>query len=177
MMRLVAAAISFAVLAGCTPQINFNTELKGQTTVQGSPLGPVLSVFPQVGNFSNLNFDTNQDFKNNNADRFHVKSMKATAFTIKIVSPNNQDFSFLDSLEFAASAEGVAEKKVAGKTNIGSLGLAAPNPTLTLDLEDVELAPYVRANAFTISARGNGRQPSADTTLEANVKLTVGVGF
>jgi hypothetical protein len=176
-MTRLLSAIGFVVLTGCTPMVVFDTDLKGQATVQGSPLGQILNVFPQVGNFSNLDFNQNQDFKNNNADRMHVKSMKAKSFTIKIVSPNSQDFSFLDSLEFAVSAEGLSEAKVAGKTNIGSLGLAAPNPTLTLDVEDTDLSAYVRANAFTITSRGNGRQPAQDVTLEANVKFSVGVGF
>lgn len=60
-----------------------------------------------------MNFDQNQDFKNNNAQRSAVKSMKVKSFTLRIASPANQDFSFLDSIEFAAQADGVPEQKVA----------------------------------------------------------------
>lgn len=162
--------------SACGP-IMFSTELKGQATVQGSTLGQLLSVFPQVGGFADLNFDQNADFQNNKAQRQHVKSMKATSFTITIASPNSQDYAFLDSIEFAAKADGVAEAKIASKSNIGSLGLAAPNPTLTLDVESTDLSAFVRAPTMTIISRGTGRQPSQDTTLEAKVKFDVGVGL
>lgn len=121
--RLLALWVVLA-FTGCGP-IMFSTDLKGQATVQGSALGQLLSVFPQVGGFADLNFDQNADFKNNNAQRQHVKSMKATSFTITIVSPNSQDYAFLDSIEFAAKADGVAEQKAGAVIARSAEGLRA----------------------------------------------------
>jgi hypothetical protein len=162
-------------LSACGP-ITFTAGLKGEAQLQGSPLGSLLSVFPQVGNFTNLDFNENQDFKNNNAARERVKSMTVTSFTIRISSPNDQDFSFLDSLEFFAKTDG-QEAKIAGKTNIGALNLAAPNPTLVMDVESVDLSPFVRAATMSITVKGTGRQPPKDTTLSADAKFLVGVGL
>lgn len=175
-MRTLTLSLFALCASGCGP-ITFTADLKGQAQLQGNPLASVLSVFPQVGSFANLDFDQNQDFKNNNAQRAAVKTMKASSFTLRVVSPNDQDFSFLDSIEFWAKADGVPEAKVAGKANIGALGLTAPNPVLTLDVETTELAPFVRAPAMTLTVKGTGRQPAKDTTLEADVKFLVGVGF
>ena len=175
MTRLLLPTALLA-LTGCGP-INFIAKLNGDATLQGSALGNLLSVFPQVSSFSNLDFDSNQDFKNNQTTRTHVKTMRATRFSLRISSPDTQDFDFLDSLEFYAAADGVPEQKVAGKSNIRSLNLAAPNPTLNLDLEQVDLAPFLRAPTMSLTVRGTGRQPPQDTTLRADAEFIVGVGL
>ena len=173
-MRLPLIVASLFITA-CGP-ITFSTSLKGDATIQGSVVGQLLSNFPQAASFANVDFSQNQDFKNNNTSRDKVKSMKVTALTLKITSPNSQDFSFLDSLQFDVKAAG-KQQKIASKTGIAALGLAAPNPTLTLDLVDTDLGEYVRASDFSIVTSGNGRQPAQDTKLEINVEFLVGVGL
>lgn len=175
MVRVASLVVAGVVLSACGP-VPFSTQLKGETVVEGSPLGAVLAAFPQVGGFANLDFNANEDFKNNDTTRELVKTMKVTSFTLRIVSPADQDFRFLETLEFAVRS-GDLEQKIAGKTGIDALPLSAPNPTLTLDLVDTELAQFVRAPSMSIISRGTGRQPAQDTRLEATVKFTVGVGL
>ena len=163
------------LLTACGP-ITFTTSMKGEAVIEGSTLGQFFNVFPQLGGFANIDFDTNQDFKNNNADRDHVKSMKVTALTLRIVSPSTQDFGFLETLEFAVKS-GDLEQKMASKTGIDGLPLQAPNPTLELDLINADIGAFVRASSMTIVTRGTGRQPAQDTRLEATVKFLVGVGL
>lgn len=159
--------------AACGP-LPFSTQTKGEAVIQGSPLGQFFNVFPPLSGFANLDFDQNQDFKNNDANRTLVKSMKVTSFTLRVVSPSTQDFSFMQSLEFAVKS-GDREQKIASKDGIDMLGLAAPNPTLKLDVVDVELADFVHAPTFSIITRGTGHQPPEETRLEATVKFLVGV--
>jgi hypothetical protein len=161
------------VLTGCGPLV-FGTELKGEAVIEGSALGQVFNVFPQFGGFATIDFDQSQDFKNNHTSRDKVKTMKLTSLKLRIVSPPTQDYAFLDSLEFAVKA-GDKEQKIASKTGIAALGLAAPNPTLTLDVVDAELAEFVHAATMTIITRGAGRQPAQETRLEATVKFQVGL--
>lgn len=168
-------AVFALVLTGCG-NFTFTTQLKGEASIQGSPLGGVLNVFPQLGSFSNINFDQNQDFKNNDARRDMVKETKCTSFAIRIVSPSDQDFAFLESLEFAVKS-GDTETVIARKTGINTLGLKAPNPTLILDLPGEDISQHVRAENFTIISRATGRQPNQDVSLEATVKFLVGVGL
>ncbi len=162
-------------LTACGP-LTFSTEMTGNATIAGSPLGQFFSAFPQAASFASIDFNQNQDFKNNNTSRDKVKTTKVTALSLKITSPNSQDFGFLDSLEVSVKA-GDKTQKIATKTDIASLGLAAPNPTLNLDLIDADLAEYVRSSAFSIITSGSGRQPAQDTQIEINVKFLVGVGL
>lgn len=166
---LVSAAILFCTACGPLP---FTTTIKGEAVVQGSPLGQFFNVFPPLSGFSNLDFDQNQDFKNNDANRAAVKTMKVTSFDLRIVSPASQDFSFMQTLEFDVKA-GDKEQKVAGKTGIDMLGLMAPNPTLKLDVVDVDLSEFIHAANFSIITRGTGHQPPEDTRLEATVKFAI----
>ncbi|MFO0593763.1 MAG: hypothetical protein U0228_00595 [Myxococcaceae bacterium] len=175
-MRTLPALACLAALTACGP-ITFPAKLQGTADVEGSALGQLLSVFPQVGSFASLNFDENADFKNNKTTRDHVKSMRLTSLTVQIISPDTQDFSFLDSIEFDASADGLPTQRVASKANIGALGLKAPKPILVLDLDDVDVSPWVRAPTMTITTKGAGRQPGQTTRLEAKIDFIVGVGL
>ncbi len=165
----------FALLclaSACGP-LTFTTEVTGEGVVPGSALGGLLGTFPQLGNLANMNFDNNQDFQNNKVTRDHVQTVKVQKITLNIVSPNDQDFSFLDTLQFVART-GDTESVVAEKKNIAGLGLKAPNPTLTMDLLPVDLANYVKAPTMSLVMRGTGHQPGKDTKIDAVVKLEIG---
>jgi len=175
MLRHLLSVGSVVALTACGP-IPFETQVRGDAVITGSPLGQFFNVVPQLGGFANIDFDQNQDFKNNDATRANVKTMKLTSFTVRIVSPPEQDFRVLDSLEFAVKS-GDLEQKVAFKTGIGELQLPTPNPILTLDLVDTDVAAFVRSPSMTLISRGSGHQPAQDTRLEATVKFTVGLGL
>ncbi len=176
-MRSILLALAPVLFLGCGgPFVTFDAQMKGTATIQGSALGQLLGTFPQANGFTSIDFSNNQDFKNNNTSRDKVKSMRVTSLSLTITSPNNQDFRFLDSLEFSVKAGG-KEQKVATKTGIASLGLAAPNPTLNLDLIDADLAEYVRSSEFSIVTSGAGRQPAQDTQIEIDIRFSVGAGL
>ncbi len=169
--RLALLLAGGAWCAGCVP-FSFTAEVKGEGTVSGSPLGSVLTQFPQLNSLTNIDFSTNQDFKNNNTERSAVTSVTLQQMTLRITSPNSQDFAFLDSVQFVART-GENEALFAQKTDVASAKLKAPNPTLTLDLLRVDLAEYVRAPTMSIIMRGTGRQPPQDTTIEVDAKFNV----
>lgn len=176
-MRLtsVLSVCALLLLAGC-PAPGFVAEVKGETTVPGDPTGisTVLDAFPSIGSFSSLDFDQNQDFQNQGVTKDQVSSAKLQSLSLKILSPADQNFSFLDSLEFYAKT-GDQEVLVASKHNISSLGLKAPNPVLVLDVTDAELQPFITAPSMSISVRGKGRKPSKEVRLQVDVKLDVQV--
>lgn len=169
---LFAAAL---LLTGCGANV-FKTEVKGETTISGDPTGlqGLISVFPAIGSFTNIDFNQNQDFKNQGVSKDQVESVKVESITLKIVTPADQDFGFLESLEFFAHA-GDDEVQIASKSGINTLNLAAPNPVLNMDVKDAELQPFVTAPQMTISVKGKGRYPPRDTRLEATVRLRVEV--
>jgi hypothetical protein len=176
-MRLtsVLSVCALLSLVACASP-SFVAEVKGETTVPGDPTGisTILDAFPAIGSFSNLDFDQNQDFQNQGVTKDQVSSAKLKSLQLKVLSPADQDFSFLDSLEFYAKA-GDREVLVASKRNISSLGLKAPNPVLDMDLAGAELQPFITAPSMSISVRGKGRKPSREVRLQADVKLDVQV--
>ncbi len=162
---------ALGALSACGP-LQFDTEVKGTTVVTGSTLGGLLGVFPGLSGFSNLDFTENQDFKNNQTQRDHVTSVRLTSLQVKVTSPSDGDFAFLDSLQVYVRA-GDQESLVAEKTGVAALKLPAPNPVLTFDLLDLDLAKFVQQPTMGFLVRGKGRQPGRDTFLEATVKLRV----
>jgi hypothetical protein len=171
-MRAMILLVPLALTA-CGP-ITFDTQLSGQGTVAGSPLGALLDRFPTIGGLANIDFGQNQDFQSNKVTRDKVRSVKVTSLVARITSPSSADFGFIDSLELTAKAEGQPDVVFAKKENIPQTATRPPDASVTFDLLDVELAPYVRAPSTTLSLTGRGRQPAQDTTLEVTVKLRVG---
>ncbi len=176
-MRLTSVLSLCALLSllACGPP-TFVAEVKGETTVPAAPSGifTLLEAFPAIGSFSSLDFNQNQDFQNQGVTKEQVASAKLKSLRLKVLSPADQDFSFLDTLEFYAKA-GDQEVLVASKRNISSLGLKAPNPVLVLDVTDAELQPFITAPSMSITVRGRGRKPSKEVRLQADVKLNVQV--
>ncbi|QSQ19997.1 hypothetical protein JY651_32580 [Pyxidicoccus parkwayensis] len=164
-------------LAACAPS-SFTTVLKGESTVPAGPPGVVteLNAFPSISSFAGLDFDQNQDFKNQDVSKADVTSAKVTALTLRVLSPSDQDFAFLDSVEFFARA-GDRETRIAQAQNVSRLNLKPPNPTLTLDVDDVELQPFVSAPTMSIIVRGRGRMPDREVRLQAVVSIEVEDGL
>ncbi len=170
MARLLSSALVFA-LTGCGP-FTFGTEVKGESVVAGNLLAPPLNVFPSIGGMNDLDFNANREFQNDKVTRDRVTHVDVESVTFKILSPLDQDFSFLQSLQVVARA-GDLELLFADKVNIGDLPLTAPNPILALDVREVDVTPFITAPLVTVVLRGKGNQPSKDTRLEVKVKLRI----
>jgi hypothetical protein len=166
------AALTLALLSSCHSP-TFDDTVQGNATVPGSTLGALLGALPPISGFSNFDFGQTQDFKNQGVSKSQVSSVKLTSMTVQITSPNNQDFSFLDSLEFDVTAPNQPQQKVAQVDNIQSLGLMAPNPTLVLQVDGVELQPYVTASTMSLTTTATGTQPSQDVELTATAVFDV----
>jgi hypothetical protein len=164
-------AVALPALSGCEANV-FSMEVKGDTTVEGSSLPNLPTVIPAVGSFSNIDFNQSQEFQNQGITKEQVKSVHTEYVRLRILSPDTQDFSFLESIQFFAKA-GDAEVLVAEKHNIDALDLRAPHPVLSLDVTGVELQPFVTAPSMSIVVRGNGRQPPQDTKIQAEIGLKV----
>lgn len=162
-------------LIACAPA-SFDTELKGETTVPAGPPGviTILNAFPAISSFAGLDFNQSQDFKNQGVSKDEVSSVRARSVELRLLSPSDADFGFLDTLEFFAKA-GDQEARFALKQDISRLGLSAPNPVLKLDVEEAELQPFVAAPSMSIIVRGKGRMPEQEVRVQAVVSLNVQV--
>jgi hypothetical protein len=174
-LRAVALVPALIALTACGANV-FPVEVTGESTIRGdpTPLVPDLLGAFNIGSFSNIDFNQTQEFQNQGVTKDQVESVKTDYIQLKIVSPDTQDFSFLESLQFFAQV-GDQEVLVAEKMGIDQLDLRPPNPVLELDVTDAELQPFVVAPAMSIVVRGKGRLPPQETRLEARVGLDVTV--
>ncbi|WNG21893.1 hypothetical protein F0U63_08640 [Cystobacter fuscus] len=164
-------------LVACAPP-SYVANLKGETTIPAAPPSDTdtpLDAFPAFGSFTNLDFNRNQDFQNQDITKDRVTSARIHSFQLKVLAPADQDFSFLDTVECYARS-GDREVRVAYKQNISSLNLSAPNPVLFLELTHAELQPFLAAPSMSLLVRGKGRMPSREVRLQADVTLDVLVG-
>ncbi|MCU0701200.1 MAG: hypothetical protein MUC96_32220 [Myxococcaceae bacterium] len=173
-MRLFLVAAALGVSA-CGP-ISFTTQVAGQGTVAGSPLGALLSTFPSLGSLTNIDFAQNQDFQNNQVTRDMVRTVTVTGLTLRVVTPANADLSFLESLEFSARTSS-RDAVFARQPDVAGAATRPPNASVAFELLGVDLAPFVREPSMTLALSGRGRQPAADTTIEVQVALRVEAGL
>jgi hypothetical protein len=174
-MLMVVAGLG---LVACSPA-SFTTQVQGEATVPASPSGSptLLNAFPAISSFAALDFNENQDFRNRDVTKNEVTRVEVRSLTLKVLSPNDQGFDFLDSLEAVARA-GNTESRFASRDGIAKLGLNPPNPTLSLKTDGhVDLRPYVAAPTMSILLRGTGRLPEREVRVQATVVLEVEGGL
>lgn len=173
--RLPASLASLAalLLCACGPVV-IKTQLNSSTQIEGADpiLGQLLEAFPGFDQFAKIDFDSIQELKNQGITKDQVDSVKITGVTLTISSPDTEDFDFLDELTFSARA-GSRIIPVAAKKDISKLGLAAPNPTLTLDVTGEELIDVVSAPSMSIEVNGRGRAPTKDVRIDAAIKVRI----
>lgn len=174
-LLFLVLVLVLVVASGCGLN-EFDLTQSGTTTVPGSTLlGGVLGNLPAAQGLTNFDVSQSQEFKNQNTEKKYVRKARLTSFSLRITAPADQDFAFLDSLQFFAEANGT-KTRVAHAEGIARQGLKAPNPTLVLTLDDVDLTPVVKADTMSITTAVTGRQPSKDTALEAKVVMHLTVG-
>lgn len=165
--RPILTLIASVALCACGQTVSFDTDAKGTATIQGNSLAATLGTFPGISAFSNIDFSTTQDFKNNGVTKEDVESVRLKRAVIRLVTPSSADFDWLSSLKFSVEANGQPKRVVAFKEGIDQLGLSAPFPEFELEIGDLELQPYVVAPAMAITTEGTGRSPPQDVTIEA----------
>lgn len=171
MSRLIGLAL---VVCACgSPALR--SELTAEAVVAGSASGGPLSMCPPFGGFLKLDFDNNAQLRADGKKKSQVRHAYAEAASIKVLSPADQDFGFLDTLQLLASA-GDVQVSLARRERVADIGLAAPYPTLTLPLETlVDLAGLVAAPQVDLVVKCDGRLPKTDTRLEARLVLRLEV--
>lgn len=162
-LALLGLAVGLLCLPGCAPTVAFDVDVSGQTTVQrGTLLEELLEQF-SFGAFMNMDVSSTSEFENNQAEKDRVVEARLVGATLTITAPEGQDFDFIDEITFFVEAPGQPEREVASK--------AVPRgvDTFQLDLEDVDLAPYVRAETMSVTTEVTGRRPDEDTTIRADL--------
>src|SRR6478609_9463418 len=145
MKKQVALFLSISLaIAGCKDidkLTQFNMEFN-ESVVIPSSTGinlPFNIMTPDVETNSASTFSTKKTRKD------LVDEIKLTKLDLTVTSPSNANFNFLKSVTIYISASGLPEVKIASKetvpTNI---------TTLQLDVVDVDLKEYIKADKFSL---------------------------
>ena len=111
--------------------------------------------------------ETNSDseFEVNDTRKDLIEEIKLTELVLKITSPENADFSFLESLKVYISAEGLEEIQIASKNEVD----ANTGNTLDVDVIDVDLKEYIKKDKFNLRMETvTDEAMSTDHQIEVN---------
>ena len=166
-LPIVALASIFSTGCSYMP-VSFDVHTGGQTTIQKGTIAEGLVGTLGFGNLANLDISSSQEFKSNNVQKRHVARARLQELKLTITAPKEQNFDFLQSITFFVEAPGLEKKRLAHRD------VPRGARAFTCLIDDVELAPYVRADRMTITTTVNGHRPGADTTLQADLTINVG---
>jgi len=109
--------------------------------------------------------DSESQFEVNDTRKDLIEEIKLTELNLVITSPDNADFSFLNSIEVYIAADGLEEIKIAEKEEVDE---NAGN-TLDVDVFDVDLKEYIKKDNFNLRLKTvTDEVISTDHQIEVN---------
>jgi hypothetical protein len=158
---------SALLVAGCNPTISFDTTVNGKAQIPGSPTPTGLVTLPINLGLNNINIAQSANLQNNNTDKNHIDHVRVKSLTLTVTQPTPGDISFLRTVKFSVSAPNLPTKQIA---HLDAFPAVA---SVQMQIDGVDLAPYAKADSFSITADGSGVAPPTNTTLEATMVLTI----
>lgn len=173
---LSVAALSLGLIASaCSDGLDtFHiTEVSTAQVAKGTVLEQLVGDFGFGDAFLHMDITDNQTLKNQGIKRSQIDSVRLEKLQLQITAPaSGQTFDFLDKVSFFVSSEGLPKKRIA---------VLDPMPdgvtSVELQLDSVELAPYVAAPEMALTTEAAGKRPANDTTIRATVGLRVDVNL
>jgi hypothetical protein len=165
---LLIAALAFC---GCGP-LTFSTSLGGNATVPGGSSTMMLAALPLIGQLSNLDFDTNPDFKLHDVTRSQLVLARVDAASLQLMQPSSADFSFLDELQLVAKS-GDLEAVFADELDIATHMPSTKSPLQLTLTKTNDVTAQVAQAPMSFVMRGKGRQPAADTQVQVSLTLHI----
>jgi hypothetical protein len=135
---------------------------------QGTPLEVLVSDLG-FDAFTDLDLTAASELENQGVEPGDIVEARLTSFTLSAVSPAGADLGFLDELSFWVEAPDLPRVRIAAQDTFGDAA------SVDLQLDDVDLAPYLVSQSMTITTEATGGRPPADTEVEATFVLNVGV--
>jgi hypothetical protein len=142
-IKTIFAFIGIILLsASCDKLTQFDMEYDSSVVIQSNTgINLPFNVYsPDIETNSESTFEINDTRKD------LIETVILKSLVLNITSPNNGDFSFLESVEIFINADGLSEEKIAGKTNIPeSIGAE-----LTLETTGIDIQEYIKADNFQL---------------------------
>ena len=174
--RLARAALTIftlGALSGCGSDglDTFTITEKATAVIPAGTLVEALAGdIPFGDSFLNFDITQNQEFKNQGVKKSQIDSVKLTKLTLRVVNPSDGDLTFVKSLEFNVSAEGLKTVTVATGGPF-----ADGQKTNNLSVTGAEIRDHVSKPSMSLTTNASGKRPAKETTIEATVELKVDV--
>lgn len=172
-MRRIAGVAALWVLCGCHPTINFDVQATSSAQITGTPVSVPLNNVNLPA--TTIDIATLAGFSSAQTAKDRVQSARLKKLTISIPTSQqgqNRDLSFISDLKIQIDVQGATSPPAAQIAHLSSP--PAPGTTsVDLALDDVDLAPYVKANTFRLTTTVSGSTPRQTTTLQGDVTINV----
>jgi hypothetical protein len=164
------AALFLVMLCACHPTIDFDLTQSASGTIPTAP-GPVgavpISLTLPLPGLQAVDTSKLQGFPSSQTAKDHIQSARAKKITLTATLPQGQTLSFLTNVELSISASGQQAKRFAHLSPFPAASSA------DLQLDDVELAPYLKADSFSIATAVTGTPQQHPVTIRADLDLGV----
>lgn len=170
-MRFAPPALLFAALScrgGALATIDVETG--GEATVPAGTLLEDLLVDVGFESLVSMDLTTEEELANQGVEPGDITGARLVELELSAVAPAGSDLSFLDTLTVIVEAPGLPARAVASGDDFPS-GVG----TVSLELEAVDLGPYVVSQEMTLRTEISGHRPPEETTVAARVVVAVDV--
>lgn len=163
---ILLLAVAFSACEKKAIYKNFETQYSFQVKVPANSLVSS-SLFP-------LSFaeesNSEAQYEVNDTRKDLVEEVFLKTFLLEVVSPQNEDLSFLNSAEFYIKSARLAESLVAFKDPVPSNA----GRDVLFDITNTNLAPFIKEDAFSITSKVvTDENRTSDVTLKGTLTFNV----
>ena len=140
-------AISIVALLSCEKAdelTTFNMDFENEVEIP-----PTTGINLPIDLFTpDITTNSESTFESNNTAKNLIEEIKLSKLTLTLTSPQNADFSFLESVEVYIKADGLNEVKIAESTNV-------PQSASSFDLEvtGVDVQEYIKKDEYDLRVK------------------------
>lgn len=168
LLLLCLSLLAFASCDGTLVIIEVDQE--AITTVEEGGLLEDLVGDLGLDDFLDMDITTSSELQNQGVEPGDISSVVLTLFELEVLSPEDGDLSFLDSVELYVEAPDLPEVRVAS-----AFDFPVGEARVLFELDDVDLTDYVVSRSMTLSTDISGHRPDEATEVRAHFVLDVGV--
>ena len=160
-------------LTACGNGSLFTIEVEESSTVEIESAGPLGEVAELVGNlgfdgFTEMNIVESEELANQGVSPGDIEQAQVAYFALTVEEPADGDLSFINAMDIFVESDGLPTEMVASQSDFSS-------NVVVFELNDLDLTEYIISESVTITTDVNGSLPSENTTVRADITISVGV--
>ena len=104
---------------------------------------------PIVLNTPEMETNSESEFESNNTHKDLIEDIRLRVLELSLISPDNEDFSFLESIKVYIVAEGLNELEIAFNEDVS----VTAGKLLELQTIDVDIQDYIKRDKFSLKVQ------------------------